>query len=98
MRKLLLTLAAGALGLVLTGTADAHGGYGRHGHAVAAHHHGHAVRFRGGYYYPGRDHPHWARRVWNARLSRFEYFDPGLNISFYWYAPGNCYYPVTYCP
>jgi hypothetical protein len=107
MRKLLFVLAAGVLGLTLVGTADArprsHGHAPPavrakyHGHAVRAKYHGHAVRFKGGYYYVGHQ-DHWARRVWDAPHRRWLYFDGGLQVYFYWYAPGNCYYPVTYTP
>jgi hypothetical protein len=100
MNKIFLGLAASVAGLVLTGTADAHPGHGRvEHHRVVAHapYRSHAVRFSGGYYFPGHDH-HWARRVWDERGHRFIYFDGSMDAYFYWYAPANCYYPVTYCP
>jgi hypothetical protein len=102
MRKIFLGLATGVLGLVLTGPADAHSGHDRHGHGhghrVGAYYRSHGVRFRGGYYYKGREHHHWARRVWSPECHRYHYWDPSLNCYYYWYAPGNCYYPVSYCP
>jgi len=101
MRKLVLGLTASVLGLTFAGTADArpvaHHGYGRGHHERHAYYESHARRFKGGYYYVGHQN-HWSRRVWDARCHRWNYFDPGLGIYFYWYAPGNCYYPVTYCP
>jgi hypothetical protein len=96
MGKIILGLAAGVLGLALTGTADAHPGHGHH--HEAGYYRSHGVRFRGGYYYLGRHHDHWTRRVWDARYHRYEYWDPNLQVYYYWYAPGNCYYPLTYCP
>jgi hypothetical protein len=59
----------------------------------------HGVRFAGGYYYPGFDHHHWGRQVWDARLARWEFWDADLGCYFYWNATLNGYYPVTYiCP
>jgi hypothetical protein len=100
MFKALLCTAAVGLGLSLTGTAEAHGGHHRYGHhrVARAYYRTHAVRFTGGYCYRGYTHHHWTRRVWDARCHRYNYYDPGLHCYFYWYAPANCYYPVTYCP
>jgi hypothetical protein len=99
MRRVLLGLAACALGLALSGSAEAHGGHRAPApHHGPAYHHGHGVRFGGGYYYPGRNHPHWSYRVWDTRYHRYNYYDPSLRCFYYWYAPGACWYPVTYCP
>jgi hypothetical protein len=106
MRRVLLGLAACALGLGLSGTAQAreHGRPAR-GHEVRVvrhearpyyRDHGHA--FRGGYYYAGHQHPHWGYKVWDARYNRYNYWDADLHCFYYWYAPGSCWYPVTYCP
>jgi hypothetical protein len=102
MHKIVLGLAAGVLGLTLAGTADArppaHGhGHGHRVHGGHAYYHSQARRFSGGYYYVGPHH-HWTRRVWDVRYHRWNYWDSDLQIYFYWYAPGNCYYPATYCP
>ena len=102
MRRILFGLTAGVLGIVgmtvLSGTADAKGFHGHgisHGHAY---YHSYGHRFRGGYFYY-RDHcPVWTRRVWNTTLLRWEYLEPDLNVWYYYYAPGSCYYPVSYCP
>jgi len=105
MRTMFLSLAAGLAGLALTGAADAHPSHHAplHRHApvrrhVGAYYKSHAVHFKGGYYFPGRDHHHWARTVWDARFHRYNYWDADLSVWFYWYAPGNCYYPVSFCP
>jgi hypothetical protein len=89
-------------GLVGTaGTADARDGHhdGRH-HEVRTHpyYHDHGHRFSGGYYYTGRYHPNWGRRVWDATCHRWNYWDPYLNIWYYWYAPTGVWYPVTFIP
>jgi hypothetical protein len=97
MYKTFLALTAGILGLVLAGTAEARPVHGRH-HERHAYKHVHPARFKGGYYYGAHAHPDWSRRVWDARYNRWNYWDPTLQVYFYWYAPGNCYYPVTYCP
>jgi hypothetical protein len=96
MRRALLGLAACALSLSLAaGAADAHGPAAR---AHAAYCEQHGVRFSGGYYYAGRHHDHWSCRVWDAGCGRYHYYDPHLRCWYYWYAPGSCYYPVSYCP
>jgi hypothetical protein len=108
MKKLLFGLAAVALlGLgTMTGTADAapshghrggyHGGY--HGGYRGAYYTHYGVRFSGGYYFRGYDHHHWGRRVWDPVHCRWNYWEPNLQVYYYWYAPGSCYYPVSYCP
>jgi hypothetical protein len=92
MRRALLALAACALGLGLTaGTASADG------YSVRWTGYYHGAAFRGGYYYPGRDHV-WAHRVWDAHYGRYHYYDSYYRCYYYWYPRHNCYYPVTYCP
>jgi hypothetical protein len=110
MRKLLLFLAVGVMGLTLVGAADAHGGRrgghrGHHGGYHRGYHGGHRAyyrvyghHFKGGYYYKARYHPRWAHRRWDARYHRYIYFEPELRCYYYYYAPAECYYPVTYCP
>jgi len=100
MRRIVIGLAASALGIVaLTGTADAspRGGHGRaaHGHAS---YHGNGHRFSGGYYYRGRDQHHWTRTVWDPVCHRYQYWDPDLNVWYYWAPAYDCYYPITYTP
>jgi hypothetical protein len=87
MRRLLIGLAAGVLGVVcLAGTADAHGFRGR-GH----------VHYRSGCYSRAR-HPRWGQCVWNARFCRWQYLDAGCGTWYYWAPQAQCYYPVTPCP
>lgn len=99
MRRALLGAAASVLTLVLAGAAPAHGPYAPPPPVVGvrAHYTAHAVPFRGGYYYQGRQH-HWSQRVWDAHYHRYHYYDPSLRCYYYWYPAGNCYYPVDYTP
>jgi hypothetical protein len=88
---MLLALGAGVLGVALSGSvAQAHGGHhGRPYYRV------HGRAFAGGYYYPGRVHHHWGRRVWSVTYRRYHYWDPYLRI-YYYYDPVRVgYYP---CP
>jgi hypothetical protein len=99
MRKLMLSVAAGVVGLTLAGTANAdHRGHGGHRGHERSHVRDHGVRFRGGYYYHGRTNHFWTRRVWDARYRRYQYWNPSYNCYYYYYAPADCYYPVSYCP
>ncbi len=106
MRKVLLTALAGILGLFLVGTADAHDGYRDRGRVVVvrtppprvyrgtSYHLDFGVRFNRGYYYVGRDHHHWTRRVWDPVYRRYNYWDPYVRVYYYWDEPRGCYYPV----
>jgi hypothetical protein len=97
MRRILFA-AACALGLGLT--ADAARAHEFHGSAGApvAYHHEHAVRFGGGYYYPGRQHHHWSQHCWDPVHRRYHDYDPYLRVWFWWCPAANCYYPDSYCP
>jgi hypothetical protein len=74
------------------GQRNGHAGYHRNYHLS------HGRQFRGGYYYPGRTHGHWAYTVFDARYGCTLYYDPGLTCYYYWCEPDDCYYPVSYCP
>jgi hypothetical protein len=80
-----------------------HGGYharhtsGGH-HARLAYHHAHGHRFAHGYYYKGRNHHHWTKRYWHSGYRCYLYYCPDTLAYYYWCAPDNCYYPVSYCP
>jgi hypothetical protein len=100
MRRAVLFVAACVLSLGLAGTASAapsghHGHHGHHG-GRAYYYHSHGVRFSGGYYYPGFNHHHWSRRVWDVRCERWNYYDPYLQTWYYWVPSAGAYYPVTY--
>jgi hypothetical protein len=98
MRRWLLGIASGVLGLALTGSAQAHDTWQAHVYNGPAYYKVHGVVFSGGYYYPGHHHPHWERRVWDVHYHRYHYWDPFLHCYYYWYAPRHCFYPVTYSP
>jgi hypothetical protein len=71
MRKVILGLAAGVVGLVLAGTADANPGHFRpEFHREAAHERGHVVRFQRDHRFERREHDHGPRPVWHARFHR----------------------------
>jgi len=106
MRRILLTVAACALGLTMTtNTAEAHPPRHSHptvyyrDHAVrypGVYYRDHGIRFTGGYYYVGRNHHHWAYKVWDARCCCYHYYDPCLKCFYYWDVVRGCYYPVGY--
>jgi len=93
MRRILLTVAACALGLTMTSTAEAHPP--RHAPAHV-YYRDHGVRFSGGYYFVGRQHHHWSYKVWDARCHCYHYYDPDLRCFYYWNTGRGCYYPVGY--
>jgi hypothetical protein len=97
MKRIFLSLAAGLLGLSLSGPAEARDRYEHPGHYQGAYYKSHARAFGGGYYYEGRDH-HWAHRVWDVAHHRYHYWDPDLGCYFYWSAEHSCYYPTTSRP
>ena len=97
MRRILLSAAAGVVGLALTGAAQAHEP-SHHPGPARVYYRDHGHRFSGGYYYIGHDHHHWSRQVWDAHYHRYQYYDPYLRCWYYWYPAGNCYYPVGYGP
>src|SRR5947209_6946705 len=100
MHKLWLSVPALVLGLALTGSASAATAHLDHGHrpvtAGSSYYRDHGVRFGGGYYYHGNEHPHWDHRYWDATHGRYLYFDLGLHCYYYWNPAQSCYYPVGY--
>ena len=97
MRRLLIGLSAGALAVVgLAASPSTASARESHGHGGRAYHGDHGHRFKGGYYYGRYEHPRWERRVWDARCGRWQYCFEG--VWYYYYVPGSCYYPITYCP
>jgi hypothetical protein len=51
-----------------------------------------------GYFFPGRVHTHWTRRVFSDYYGCYTYYCPFSTSWYYWCEPFGCYYPVTYCP
>jgi hypothetical protein len=103
MKEMMLGIAA-ALALAFTaGAADAKGPGGSHDHGrVHGHSHGsyrpyyreHGRRYGSSYYFPGRHHNHWHRRIWDSRFNRWHYWDADLRLYFYYNAGLGGYYPV----
>jgi hypothetical protein len=56
------------------------------------------VRFRGGYYFPGRAHYHFSYRVWSPVYRRYHYFDPYLRCYYYYDPILVRYVPVPVAP
>jgi hypothetical protein len=54
------------------------------------------VRYVGGYYYVGRNHSHWTRTMYSPQYRTTIYWDPGVQVWYYWDAPTARYYPVSY--
>jgi len=55
----------------------------------------HGAPYRGGYYYSGHHHAHWAHRTWDPAFRRYNYYDPYVR-GYYFYDPIRTgYYPVT---
>jgi hypothetical protein len=77
------------------------GAGGRHdGHpgSERGYHLTHGRQFSHGYFYPGRDHRHWAYTRFDDRYGCTLYYDPDLGCYYYWCEPDDCYYPVSYRP
>ena len=45
--------------------------------------------------YSGISQRHWSSWRWNAEYRCYFYYCPTECCSYYWYAPGQCYYPVS---
>ncbi len=100
MRRIILSVAAIGLALALTGSADAGkpGGKssGSHGSRIRSYHEQHGNKFKGGYFYRGREHSHWTHRYWWGKYGCYTYFCPSTRCWYYWYQQDNCYYPCSY--
>jgi hypothetical protein len=110
MRRLLLSAAAVVVSLSLAATAGAgpKGGNAHHSGSHAGSSHGgsshggnyhmtHGSRMKNGsYYYKGKNHSHWTHRYWWGKYGCYAYYCPSTGGWYYWYAPDDCYYPVSY--
>jgi hypothetical protein len=103
-KTIVFGVAIGLAGLCLASEAQAGPGPVRNGHrpvarrpvAHGSYHHRHGVRFHGGYYYRGRHHSHWSRRVWDVQYRRYHYWCPYTLVYYYYSVELDCYYPVGY--
>jgi hypothetical protein len=55
-------------------------------------------KFKHGYWYDGHKHNHWSRTYWDNRYGAYLYYDPFALAWYYWCAPQNAFYPVSYVP
>jgi hypothetical protein len=78
-----------------------------HGYHYYGHHYGHGYKygyghgfygskFKYGWYFPGKYHYHWSKRWYSPSYKCWFFYCPRTYVWYYWYAPGVCYYPVTY--
>ena len=97
MRRILVGAAALVLGLALVGTASAgpKSGGSSHG-SIHNSHERYGNQFKGGYSYRGREHSQWSHRYWWGKYGCYTYYCPSTCAWYYWYQPGNCYYPCSY--
>jgi hypothetical protein len=104
MRRFLLSAAAMVLGLALVGSVEAapKSGPGGSSHSSRgsrssrSYHELHGTKFKGGYFYRGRDHYHWTYRYWWGKYGCYTYYCPSTSCWYYWYQQDNCYYPCSY--
>jgi hypothetical protein len=62
------------------------------GHSYFSHY---GTRFSHGYYFR-RNNFYWNRSWWSDRYGCYYYWNPYASGWYYWYAPGSCYYPISY--
>jgi hypothetical protein len=101
MSRLLLITAA-VLSLALVNPAQARGpGHSYSGSFHSSYRSGpsyfshYGTRFSHGYYF-GRNNFYWNRSYWYSRYGCYCYWNPYASSWYYWYAPGSCYYPISY--
>jgi hypothetical protein len=58
----------------------------------------HGTKFKGGYYFKGKENFHWSSRCWDRHYGCYTYYCPYTYCYYYWCEPDYCYYPITYCP
>lgn len=110
MSRYLLIAAAGVAAVALASPAHAHAPSHSFGVSQFSAYHGgpvyhypsgsrysyrYGTRFSHGYYF-GRRNFYWNRRYWSRRYGCYCYWNPYMSSWYYWYAPGNRYYPLSY--
>ncbi len=110
MSRFLLIASAAVLPLALANPAPAHGPGHSHGssyHSVypggpshsfptgQAYFSHYGTKFSHGYSFR-RNNFYWNRSYWSSRYGCYYYWNPYASGWYYWYAPGNCYYPISY--
>jgi hypothetical protein len=56
------------------------------------------TKFSQGICYKGKDHCHWSYSCWLPSCGCTCYYCPCTLVYYYWCAPDECWYPITYCP
>lgn len=110
MSRLLLIAAAAVLPLALANPAQARGpGHSSGGSYHSMYRGGsshsfptgqsyssrYGTKFSHGYYF-GRNNFYYNRCCWSSRYGCNCYWNPYACGWYYWYAPGCCYYPISY--
>lgn len=75
------------------GVDKTHHYHHKHGHKFP-----HWHQMRGHFFYAGHHHHHWTYWTFSPHYGVHFYWDPWVQSYFYWCAPDNCYYPVSYVP
>src|SRR5690242_5226094 len=100
MKRVILGVAAVAMSLALVGAVEAApkgGQHGSMGHRNSRpYHETHGTKFKGGYFYKGREHHHWTYRYWYGKYGCYTYYCPSTSCWYYYYPREDCYYPVSY--
>jgi hypothetical protein len=97
MRRFILSVAAVVLSVALAATAQAGPkGNGGGSHSSSSYHMTHGTKFKGGYFYKGKEHSHWTHRYWYGRYGCYTYYCPSTCGWYYYYPKQECYYPVSY--
>jgi hypothetical protein len=65
---------------------------------VTNYHVKHAVKHNFGYVYKGHSHYHWTKVIVNPTYGCRVFWCPSVSVWYYWCAPDQCFYPVSYCP
>jgi hypothetical protein len=110
MSRYLILAAVGVLALALASPASAHGPgrsfagqhspmykSGQSSYFPISHSNlsQYGTKFSHGYYF-GRNNFYWNRQCWSNRYRCNCYWNPYACCWYYWYAPGSCYYPLSY--
>jgi hypothetical protein len=112
MNRMLLSAAAVAMGLILTGTALAGGksgpskgspgsvskSFGSKSNSFHNYHLKYGTSFKYGHFYSGRYHYHWTKYFWNPTYRCYFYWCPSTCCYYYWSEPSCCYFPASYAP
>ncbi len=72
-----------------------HGGSSHHFPTGQSYFSRYGTKFSHGYYF-GRNNFYWNRSCWCSRYGCYCYWNPYAYGWYYWYAPGSCYYPISY--